>query len=167
MTGLGGRVIDGQWFLTEPEVVDDIGVRLESRIEVGPGSPYEPEKMADSEVCLESLVSVGPGSPREPKEVAETGAWLELRIVGGPGPPWISQMMVDIEAWLPDLCLPKNPKGQKVLPVLFLFFYILTMVGNILIVLTVIVSKTLNSPMYFFLASLSFLDLIYSSSISP
>ena len=73
-TGLAGRVIDGQWFLTEPEVMDDIGVWLESRIEVRPGSPYEPEKMADSEVCLESRVSIEPESPREPKEVAETGA---------------------------------------------------------------------------------------------
>ena len=26
MTGLGERVMDGQWFRTEPEVVDDIGV---------------------------------------------------------------------------------------------------------------------------------------------
>jgi len=64
------------------------------------------------------------------------------------------------------LGLTQNPKEQKVLSVLFLFFFILTMVGNILIVLTVTVSKTLNSPMYFFLASLPFLDLIYSSSIS-
>ncbi|XP_010830621.1 PREDICTED: LOW QUALITY PROTEIN: olfactory receptor 4A47-like [Bison bison bison] len=64
------------------------------------------------------------------------------------------------------LGLTQNPKEQKVLSVLFLFFFILTMVGNILIVLTVTVSKTLNSPMYFFLASLPFLGLIYSSSIS-
>ena len=39
MTGLGERVMDGQWFRTEPEVVDDIRVWLESRIGVGPRSP--------------------------------------------------------------------------------------------------------------------------------
>ncbi|XP_064338474.1 olfactory receptor 4A47-like [Camelus dromedarius] len=64
------------------------------------------------------------------------------------------------------LGLTQNPKKQKVLIVMFLLFYILTVVGNVLIVVTITVSKTLNSPMYFFLASLSFIDLIYSSSIS-
>ncbi|XP_050614576.1 olfactory receptor 4A47 [Macaca thibetana thibetana] len=61
----------------------------------------------------------------------------------------------------------QNPKEQKVLFVLFLFFYILTTVGNLLIVVTVTVSETLGSPMYFFLTGLSFIDIIYSSSISP
>ncbi|XP_020937016.1 olfactory receptor 4A47-like [Sus scrofa] len=65
------------------------------------------------------------------------------------------------------LGLTQNPKEQKVLFVIFLLFYILTVVGNLLIVVTITVNKTLNSPMYFFLASLSSIDLIYSSSISP
>ncbi|XP_001152262.3 olfactory receptor 4A47 [Pan troglodytes] len=61
----------------------------------------------------------------------------------------------------------QNPKEQKVLFVMFLLFYILTMVGNLLIIVTVTVSETLGSPMYFFLAGLSFIDIIYSSSIFP
>ncbi|XP_008841869.1 olfactory receptor 4A47-like [Nannospalax galili] len=65
------------------------------------------------------------------------------------------------------LGLSQNSKVQKVLFVMFLLSYILTMVGNLLIVMTVTISRALGSPMYFFLASLSFVDIIYSSAISP
>ncbi|XP_045343038.1 olfactory receptor 4A47 [Leopardus geoffroyi] len=65
------------------------------------------------------------------------------------------------------LGLTQDPKEQKFLFVMFLLFYIFTMVGNLLIVMTVTVSKTLGSPMYLFLANLSFMDVTYSSCISP
>ncbi|KAG3285230.1 OR4A47-like, partial [Ictidomys tridecemlineatus] len=61
----------------------------------------------------------------------------------------------------------QNPKEQKVLFVIFLFFYLMTLLGNLLIVLTVTLSKTLGSPMYFILANSSFVDIIYSSVIFP
>ncbi|XP_076975772.1 olfactory receptor 4A47-like [Tamandua tetradactyla] len=65
------------------------------------------------------------------------------------------------------LGLTQNPKEQKVLFVMFSLSYILTMVGNLLIVMTITVSKSLGSPMYLFLAGLSFMDVIYASVISP
>ncbi|XP_052580950.1 olfactory receptor 4A8-like [Peromyscus californicus insignis] len=61
----------------------------------------------------------------------------------------------------------QDPAGQKALFVVFLLIYIVTMVGNLLIVGTVIVSPSLGSPMYFFLASLSLMDAVYSTAISP
>ncbi|XP_038621153.1 LOW QUALITY PROTEIN: olfactory receptor 4C12-like [Tachyglossus aculeatus] len=61
----------------------------------------------------------------------------------------------------------KNPGMQKIIFVIFLAIYSATMIGNLLIVTTITSSKTLGSPMYFFLNHLSFIDMIYSSSSAP
>ncbi|XP_055283798.1 olfactory receptor 4A47-like [Moschus berezovskii] len=61
----------------------------------------------------------------------------------------------------------QSPQGQKILFVVFLLIYIVTMVGNLLIVMTVVISVTLDAPMYFFLGYLSFMDAVYSTTITP
>ena len=63
--------------------------------------------------------------------------------------------------------LTQNPQMQKVVFVVFLVLYMVTLSGNLLIVVTVTTSQALNSPMYFFLTHLSLIDTIYYSSSAP
>ncbi|XP_004412036.1 PREDICTED: olfactory receptor 4C46-like [Odobenus rosmarus divergens] len=65
------------------------------------------------------------------------------------------------------LGLTENPKMQKIIFVVFLFIYIISVVANVLTVVTITTSPLLRSPMYFFLANLSFIDACYSSVNNP
>ncbi|XP_077614859.1 olfactory receptor 4C46-like [Crocuta crocuta] len=65
------------------------------------------------------------------------------------------------------LGLTENPKMQKVIFVVFLAIYIVSVVGNVLTLVTITSSPLLRSPMYFFLAYLSFIDACYSSVNNP
>ncbi|NXG61092.1 O1020 protein, partial [Hemiprocne comata] len=65
------------------------------------------------------------------------------------------------------LGLTEDPQLKLILFTLFLGTYVLTLVGNLGLVTLIKVSPQLHTPMYFFLGSLSFLDICYSSTISP
>ncbi|KFR14949.1 Olfactory receptor 1020, partial [Opisthocomus hoazin] len=56
-----------------------------------------------------------------------------------------------------------RPDLQVTLFVVFLLIYVITMVGNIGIIAVIRLDAQLQTPMYFFLSNLSFLDLCYSS----
>uniref|UniRef100_A0A8C8RDQ1 Olfactory receptor n=1 Tax=Pelusios castaneus TaxID=367368 RepID=A0A8C8RDQ1_9SAUR len=60
-----------------------------------------------------------------------------------------------------------HPKLQIPLFVLFLLIYLITLVGNLGMILLIWVDSRLQTPMYFFLSNLSSLDICYSSSITP
>ncbi|EHB15510.1 Olfactory receptor 4A8 [Heterocephalus glaber] len=64
------------------------------------------------------------------------------------------------------LGLIQDPSVQKALFVMVLLIYAVTMLGNLLIRVTVLASLSLGSPMYFFLACLSLRDAIYSTIFS-
>ena len=65
------------------------------------------------------------------------------------------------------LGLPADHPSQALLFVFFLVIYLLTLSGNLLMILVIRANSHLHTPMYFFLSHLSFLDLCYSSVTVP
>lgn len=65
------------------------------------------------------------------------------------------------------LGLSADPYAQPILFTLFLLVYLLTLVGNALMLLVIAADSHLHTPMYFFLRQLSFLDLCHSSVTAP
>ncbi|XP_005081713.2 olfactory receptor 1361 [Mesocricetus auratus] len=66
------------------------------------------------------------------------------------------------------LGLSRQPQQQQqLLFLLFLVMYLVTVLGNLLIILAIGIDSHLHSPMYFFLSNLSFVDVCFSSTTVP
>uniref|UniRef100_A0A7N5KKK7 Olfactory receptor n=1 Tax=Ailuropoda melanoleuca TaxID=9646 RepID=A0A7N5KKK7_AILME len=65
------------------------------------------------------------------------------------------------------LGLSEHPEQQEVLFGLFLSMYLVTVAGNLLIILAIIADAHLHMPMYFFLANLSLVDACFMSTTVP
>ncbi|XP_023381182.1 olfactory receptor 7D4-like isoform X3 [Pteropus vampyrus] len=65
------------------------------------------------------------------------------------------------------LGLSDDPGLQPVLCGVFLSIYLVTMLGNLLIILVISSDSHLHTPMYFFLSNLSFVDICFISTTIP
>lgn len=63
--------------------------------------------------------------------------------------------------------LTQQPELQLPLFLLFLGIYMVTVMGNLGLILLIAVRPLLHTPMYYFLSILSFIDLCYSPVITP
>ena len=79
-------------------------------------------------------------------------------------------MGADNQSWVREfilLGLSGDWDTQVTLFVLFSVTYLLTLLGNVLIVLLIRLDSRLHTPMYFFLTNLSLVDVSYATSIVP
>ncbi|XP_065773830.1 uncharacterized protein [Muntiacus reevesi] len=65
------------------------------------------------------------------------------------------------------LGLSEEEELQPLIFGLFLSMYLITVFGNLLIILTIISDSHLHTPMYFFLSNLSFVDICFTSTTIP
>ncbi|XP_055968687.1 olfactory receptor-like protein OLF4 [Sorex fumeus] len=71
---------------------------------------------------------------------------------------------------VPDFLLlgiSEEPELQTLIFGLFLSMYLITVLGNLLIILAIGSDPHLHTPMYFFLANLSFVDICFTSTTAP
>ncbi|KAM6186260.1 olfactory receptor 13A1-like [Rhynchocyon petersi] len=61
----------------------------------------------------------------------------------------------------------EDPQLRCLFLVLFLFLYLVALVGNSLIIAAINLSSGLHTPMYFFLANLAILDIVCTSTVLP
>ncbi|XP_048216006.1 olfactory receptor 502-like [Perognathus longimembris pacificus] len=65
------------------------------------------------------------------------------------------------------LGLTHDPVLRVILFIIILGIYLVTISGNLCTILLIRVSTQLHHPMYFFLSNLAFVDIVFSSSVTP
>ncbi|MBZ3875537.1 Olfactory receptor 7A17 [Sciurus carolinensis] len=65
------------------------------------------------------------------------------------------------------LGISEDPELQPLIFGLFLSMFLVTVLGNLLIILATISDSHLHTPMYFFLSNLSFVDICFTSTTVP
>ncbi|XP_051825521.1 olfactory receptor 1361-like [Antechinus flavipes] len=65
------------------------------------------------------------------------------------------------------LGLSEEPEQQRLLFFLFLLMYLITGLGNLLIMIAISSNSHLHTPMYFFLSNLSLVDICFTSTTIP
>ncbi|NP_001181197.2 olfactory receptor 8I2 [Macaca mulatta] len=60
-----------------------------------------------------------------------------------------------------------HPELQVSLFLMFLFIYLFTILGNLGLTMLIRIDSQLHTPMYFFLSNLAFIDILYSSTVTP
>uniref|UniRef100_A0A8D1VWB8 Olfactory receptor n=1 Tax=Sus scrofa TaxID=9823 RepID=A0A8D1VWB8_PIG len=65
------------------------------------------------------------------------------------------------------LGLTDDPELQVPLFTTFILVYLITLVGNLGIIMLILLDSHLHTPMYFFLSNLSLVDICYSSAVTP
>ncbi|XP_025721142.1 olfactory receptor 5B3-like [Callorhinus ursinus] len=65
------------------------------------------------------------------------------------------------------LGLTNDPELQLPLFIMFILIYLITLVGNLVIIMLILLDSHLHTPMYFFLSNLSLVDFCYSTTVTP
>ncbi|XP_036061169.1 olfactory receptor 5B2-like [Onychomys torridus] len=65
------------------------------------------------------------------------------------------------------LGLTDNPELEVPLFITFTFIYLITLIGNLGMILLIWLDSRLHTPMYLFLSNLSLADCVYSSAVTP
>ncbi|XP_005065115.2 LOW QUALITY PROTEIN: olfactory receptor 5M10-like [Mesocricetus auratus] len=63
--------------------------------------------------------------------------------------------------------LTDSPVLARILFVVFLLIFVITLAGNLCMIVLIRTNSHLHTPMYFFLGHLSFVDICYSSNVTP